>query len=101
MGEEGAVPSLVEAIKGTLSVGNLNINNKLNKIVLLIIMTTCQESGDSQAVIKHSSLPRQTAPTDRHCTSYTPAHAESTAPRWAHQGPMFISSVPITTSSPS
>lgn len=39
--------------KGTLSVDNLNINNKLDKIVLLIIMTMCQESGDSQAVIKH------------------------------------------------
>lgn len=50
--------------KGTLSVGNININNKLNKIVLLFMITMGQESGDSLSVIKHSSLWRQTAPAD-------------------------------------
>lgn len=88
----GSSPLPGGGIKETLSVGNLNINNKWNKIVPLFIITTCQESGDSQSIIKGSSLPRQTAPTDlqprvSHCTAQTPAHAEGTAPREATQSP--------------
>lgn len=52
----GSSPLPGGGIKETLSVGNLNINNKRNKIVLLFVITTCQESGDSQSIIKRSSL---------------------------------------------